>query len=73
MTRTDPRLTCYQCRFLHVTHDARRPWGCHKFGFKSPNLPGQVVFSSTGTKCANYIQREPVQIENEPKDKGILA
>ena len=73
MTRPDPRLTCYQCRFLRVTHDARRPWGCNKFGFKSPNLPGQVVFSSTGTKCANYQQREPAQPVKEPKDKWIFA
>ena len=73
MTRADPRLTCFQCQFLRVTHDARRPWACNKFGFKSPNLPGQVVFASTGTKCANYLQREPVRNANEPKDKGILA
>ena len=73
MTRADPRLTCFQCRFLRVTHDARRPWACNKFGFKSPNLPGQVVFASTGTKCANYLLREPARNAIESKDKGILA
>lgn len=73
MKKTDPRLTCHQCRFLHVTYDARRPWGCRKFGFKSPNLPGQVVMASTGTKCANYAKREPVQHIQEPNDKGIIA
>ena len=70
----DPRLTCQQCRYLFVTHDRHKPWGCRIFGFKSPYLPGQVVATTSGTKCANYLRRNAPsggpQIE---KPKGIWA
>ncbi|MDA8654806.1 hypothetical protein N9M50_06780 [Alphaproteobacteria bacterium] len=73
MSNPDPRLTCTACRHLFVTHDRHRPWGCSYFGFKSPNLPGQTVFSSSGTKCANYEKRIAKKTSANQQDKGILA
>lgn len=70
----DPRLTCQQCRYLFVTHDRNKPWGCHIFGFKSPYLPGQVVATTSGTKCANYSRRNTSRMsETQEKPKGIWA
>ena len=73
MNKPDPRLTCTACKHLFVTHDRHRPWGCSYFGFKAPNLPGQVVFASSGTKCTNYEQRKPIKTNADQQDKGILA
>ena len=49
---------CRDCRFLFITHDKFKPWGCSNFGFKSRNLPSQVVFSTTGTKCAYFMKKD---------------
>jgi hypothetical protein len=73
MSRSDPRLSCTGCANLFVTHDKHRPWGCRAFGFKSPYLPGQVVMTTSGTKCANYSQRKMRVARPNHADKGILA
>jgi hypothetical protein len=44
--------TCHNCVFFFVTHDAKKPWGCRHFGFKSINIPAQTVFQASGTNCA---------------------
>ena len=58
MKERPKRLTCYGCVFFQVSHDPRKPWKCMKFGFKSKELPASVVFSSSGTECAYFSQRE---------------
>lgn len=73
MSANDPRLTCHQCRHLFVTHDRHRPWGCSVFGFKSPFLPGQVVMTTSGTKCANYAKRVVRSAHQNDAGRGILA
>ncbi|OUU07271.1 MAG: hypothetical protein CBB98_12315 [Rhodobacteraceae bacterium TMED38] len=50
-------ITCNQCIYLFITHDARRRWGCRKFGFKSSKIPHQEVIATTGMKCAYYSKR----------------
>jgi hypothetical protein len=73
MNASDPRLTCHQCKYLFITHDRNKPWGCSSFGFKSRSLPGQVVRTTSGTICANYSKRASARPQDEPQDKGILA
>ena len=52
-------INCARCRYFFVTHIRVTPWGCGKFNFRSRVLPSQLVFSSTGTKCAYYADKNP--------------
>ena len=45
---------CNGCKYLYITYDKFKPWGCSNFGFKSRNLPSHVVFATTGMKCVFY-------------------
>ncbi|MBT6097207.1 MAG: hypothetical protein HOH05_02400 [Marinovum sp.] len=45
-------VTCNECRFFYITHDARNPWGCRHFGFKTAIIPAQAVLKTSGTNCA---------------------
>lgn len=47
-------VKCGQCQFHYITHDANRPWGCRRFGFKSKNLPNYEVKTATGIECAYF-------------------
>jgi hypothetical protein len=48
--------TCFGCRFFSITHDARRPYACASFGFRSRSLPSQEVFLSSGQPCLRRVQ-----------------
>lgn len=52
-------IKCALCESFFVTHIKSTPWGCRKFGFRSQILPSQLVFSSTGMKCAYFKTRIP--------------
>jgi len=52
------RIACGKCRYYFITHDASRPWGCNKFGFKSKNLPNHEVKQATGMDCAYFSIRK---------------
>ena len=51
---TTKPTNCFECRHHFITHQQQRPYGCRRFGFKSPFLPSRVVFQETGMKCAYY-------------------
>ncbi len=73
MKHSDQRQ-CNKCKFLYITHDKHRPWGCANFGFKSPNLPSTVVFSTTGMKCAYYSEKNTlIKVKKTRKSNGRLA
>ncbi len=57
MNKRTPVL-CGKCNFFFVTHNRYKPWGCTRFGFKSQALPSQVIFSTTGTDCAYFKQKD---------------
>jgi hypothetical protein len=54
--------------FFFITHEAKKPWGCRHFGFKSANIPAQAVFQASGTNCA-YKQLKAMPIQQK-KDLG---
>ena len=60
---------CNGCKFLYITYDKFKPWGCSNFGFKSSNLPSHVVFATTGMKCAYFIKKD-TSIKSQKKYKG---
>ena len=45
-------IRCHGCAYFFITHEARRPYGCKKFGFKAQKLPATIVIETTGTQCA---------------------
>ena len=51
-------IRCHGCAYFFITHEARRPYGCKKFGFKAQKLPATIVIETTGTQCA-YRQARP--------------
>ena len=61
---------CHSCRYLFITHDKFRRWGCSNFGFKSPNLPSYVVFATTGMKCAYFKKKDLLIQTNKNVKRG---
>ncbi len=53
MTQQTPRqrIDCRQCANFYVTWEKAMPFGCRGHGFKSAQIPSQVVFSSSGMNC----------------------
>ncbi|MAI97084.1 MAG: hypothetical protein CML37_00100 [Rhodobacteraceae bacterium] len=65
---------CRNCQHFFITHDKFKPWGCSNFGFKSINLPSQIVFSTTGMKCAYFKQKNLLlKTKKHSKRVGRLA
>ena len=44
-------INCMRCIYLYTTWEKKTPYGCKAHGFKSGQIPSQVVFSSSGQKC----------------------
>ncbi len=47
-------IDCRKCKHYYVTWDPNSPMGCHRFGFKSKNMPSVVVFQSSGEPCGGF-------------------
>ncbi|ADW17821.1 hypothetical protein Despr_1669 [Desulfobulbus propionicus DSM 2032] len=48
---------CLKCRNFFVTYDPRQPRGCRAYGFKSKEMPTQVVLATSGLPCQFYRPR----------------
>jgi len=42
---------CAQCKFYYITWERSHPYGCKKWGFKSPTIPTISVFRASGKDC----------------------
>ncbi|MEJ2373223.1 MAG: uracil-DNA glycosylase [Sulfurimonas sp.] len=51
------RINCRKCKYYFVTWEASQPHGCKAYGFKSKQLPSQVVFSSSGRECSLFQEK----------------
>jgi hypothetical protein len=51
------RPNCFGCRNFFITHEPSHPYGCRAMGFKSKNIPSQVVFESSGMECQLYVKK----------------
>lgn len=49
--------TCIGCIYYYITWDAKHPKGCKYFGFKSMQMPCQVVYKSAGKPCNMYTKK----------------
>ena len=53
------RINCRKCKYFFVTWEKQKPYGCKAYGFKSPQIPSMVVFSSSGQDCIQFIEKNP--------------
>lgn len=51
------KRNCFQCVYFFVTWDARNPRGCKAYGFKTKELPSNVVQKSSGMPCLKFQQK----------------
>tara|TARA_B100001996_G_scaffold240012_1_gene185518 strand:+ start:3331 stop:3555 length:225 start_codon:yes stop_codon:yes gene_type:complete len=70
MKKISDTIICRNCRYLFITHDKFRPWGCSNFGFKSPNLPSHIVLSTTGMKCAYFKKKDLLIKKKRNRNRG---
>ena len=61
-------IRCHGCAYFFITHEARRPYGCKKFGFKAPKLPATIVIETTGTQCA-YRKARPTALSGRRENQ----
>ena len=52
------KVDCFQCRHFFVTWDKNFPRGCHALGFKSREMPSQMVFLASGMQCLKFEAKE---------------
>lgn len=45
---------CADCQFFYITWELDQRYGCRAFGFKSQQLPSQVVLQVDGNPCNSY-------------------
>jgi len=55
------RINCRRCEHYFVTWKPAQPHGCRAYGFKSPQIPSMVVFSSSGSECTLFKQKAPAK------------
>ena len=58
------RINCRKCKYFFVTWEAKKPYGCKAYGFKSALIPSLVVFQSSGSNCTMFKLKTP---SNPPK------
>jgi len=49
---------CWQCVYFRITHEIKRPYGCHAMGFKSKILPCYEVSKIDGNQCRSFTAKE---------------
>ncbi len=50
---------CAKCRFYYITWEKSHPYGCKKWGFKSPIIPSASVFKASGNDCQVFEPKLP--------------
>ena len=48
---SNDKINCYLCIHFHITWERKFPYSCRAHGFKGPQIPSVVVFSSSGEQC----------------------
>jgi hypothetical protein len=51
-------IDCHQCEHYYVTWDKHFPHGCRAMKFKSKQIPGLVVFSSSEMDCQLFKEKK---------------
>ena len=48
------RIDCRKCNYFFITWEKSTPYGCRAHGFKSAQIPSQVVFNNSGKQCLYF-------------------
>ncbi|MDS9472335.1 uracil-DNA glycosylase [Sporosarcina pasteurii] len=51
-------VNCFQCESFFVTWDRQNPRGCKAYGFKTRELPSNVVKRSSGMNCLKFRRKK---------------
>ncbi len=54
-----PRIDCFKCRHLTITYEPHQPYACKGMGFKSLQLPSEVVRRVSGESCRLFAPKPP--------------
>ncbi|MCT4661135.1 MAG: hypothetical protein N4A40_04670 [Tissierellales bacterium] len=50
-------MNCLKCVYYYVTWEPQNPKGCKFFGFKSKEMPSNVVLRNSGEVCQSYKEK----------------
>jgi hypothetical protein len=50
----EEKVDCFQCKHFFVTWDKAFPRGCGALGFKSREMPYQMVRQTSGMSCLRF-------------------
>lgn len=48
------KVNCFTCKHFYITWDKHYSRGCKAMGFKSKEIPSQIVFQASGLECEKY-------------------
>ena len=68
-----PPVDCFKCRYFFVTWDSNNPRGCKAFGFKTTQLPSEVVFENSGEPCLKFSPKSTPNKSNSNSGNGWIA
>ncbi len=54
MANDREKIDCFTCKHFYITWNKRYARGCKAMGFKSEQIPSQVVRQASGIECARY-------------------
>ena len=58
MQKEREKIDCFKCKHFYVTWDQSFPRGCKAMGFKSKEMPADVVYQSSGMECMRFEEKE---------------
>jgi len=58
MQKEREKIDCFKCKHFYITWEQSFPRGCRAMGFKSKEMPSDVVFQSSGMECMRFEEKE---------------
>lgn len=63
----EEKISCFKCKHFYVTWDPVSPKGCRAYGFKTHEIPSQVVMRDSGHDCLSFEEKIKVK-KKDPLD-----
>ena len=64
---------CWECRYLAITWDVRKPYACNFMGFKSRAIPSLEVLRNDGRFCGAFSAKPRSASDNKSKNGAADA
>ena len=52
------QINCFKCQYFKVTWDPAAPRACAAYGFKTKQVPSNVVKQSSGMDCLRFVPKQ---------------